>query len=410
MVTGIKHESKVERRMPPSLAVGFPLPPWPQRLNLLALKFRLMLCGCLGLTTWSPAEPLNFVATNLWTAEVGYYNQSSPAQDTNGVLYVTAWSGWLYAVNPDGTRHWMQKIGADSVSSPAIGADGTVYFGCRDRRLHAVDRNGREKWAFQTDGWVDASAAIGSDGTIYFGSADRKFYALTPDGRKKWEFATGGQIISSAAIDADGVIYFGSLDRKFYALNPEGSKRWEFTAGGGIISSPAIGAEGTIYFTALDGDLRALNPDGSLRWKFHTGSTTAAGPVIGMTGEIFITGNSHCFSLNADGTLDWRWPIAHDNSEPLAQAGCTVLANGNIIIVPGGGLMFELSAGTNWVWNYSLKGRSSSSPVIGPEGTVFGLGFHSDLQAIQRDVPLAKSPWPMFRGNPQRTGRVTVGN
>ncbi len=127
MVTEIKHESKVERRMPPSLAVGFPLPPWPQRLNLLALKFRLMLCGCLGLTTWSPAEPLNFVATNLWTAEVGYYNQSSPAQDTNGVLYVTAWSGWLLPEPAHGATKPAGAGWADAVAGFASPCRGEAW-------------------------------------------------------------------------------------------------------------------------------------------------------------------------------------------------------------------------------------------------------------------------------------------
>jgi outer membrane protein assembly factor BamB len=273
-----------------------------------------------------------------------------------------------------------------------------------------VDKNGRERWTFRTGGWVDASPAIGSDGSIYCGSWDKNFYAVTPEGRKKWEFATGGPIVGSAAIGAEGFIYFGSHDRKFYALNPDGSKRWEFTTGGGVISSPAIGTEGTVYFTSLDGDLRALNPDGAMRWKFHTGGTTAAGPVLGPTGEIFITGNNQCFALGPDGTLRWQWPISQSDSEPLTQASCTALANGNTIVVPGGGLMVELSAGTNWVWDYWLGGRSYSSPLVGPDGTVYALGFHSELQAVQHQVPLAKSSWPMFRANPQRTGRVPNGN
>jgi AbrB family looped-hinge helix DNA binding protein len=213
------------------------------------------------------AEPVHYTATNLWKVDVGYLNQSSPTQATNGVLYVTTWKGRLHAINPDGSKRWSFDTRFESVSSPAIGDDGTIYFGSRNRRFFAVDPQGRKKWDFKTRGWVDASAAIGSDGTIYFGSWDKTFYALGTGGEQKWELATGGPITSSAAIDAAGSIYFGSHDRKFYALNPDGSKRWELVTGGAIISSPALGDGGTIYFTSLDGELRAVTPEGTVQWE-----------------------------------------------------------------------------------------------------------------------------------------------
>lgn len=78
------------------------------------------------------------------------------------------------------------------------------------------------------------------------------------------------------------------------------------------------------------------------------------------------------------------------------------------MVMTGSGLVVELSAGKDWIWNYWLSGQSASSPVVGADGTVYAMGLGGQLHAIARKVPLASSPWPMFRGNPQRTGRVTT--
>jgi len=285
-----------------------------------------------------------------------------------------------------------------------------IIFGSRDHRLYAVSPEGRKQWEFKTGGWVDASPAIAADGTVYFGSWDRKFYAVSGVGAKKWEFTTGGAIVSSAAIDRAGVIYFGSHDRKLYALNPDGTKRWEYATRGPIISSPAIGHDGTIYFTSLDGSLYALNPDGSRKWQLRTGSISQSSPVIGLEETIYLAGNTNCWAIAADGTVKWQWPIWKEADGPWAQATWAALANGNVLVVTGGGLMVELESGVDWVWNFGLFGPSFSSPLVGPDGTVYQTGLHTFLYAVSRSVPPANSSWPMFRANPQRTGRVVAVN
>ena len=48
-----------------------------------------------------------------------------------------------------------------------------------------------------------------------------------------------------------------------------------------------------------------------------------------------------------------------------------------------------------------------SSPAIGSDGTVYVGSTDNKLYAIKTDSKgPAKSPWPMFRQNAQRTGRV----
>ena len=356
------------------------------------------------------AEDKHYAATNLWKAEVGHYNQSSPAMDSNGVIYVASWLGNLHAINPDGSTRWVFKFGGESVSTPAVGADGNIYFGSRDRHIHAVTSVGKKLWAFKTGAWVDASPAIGVDGTIYCGSWDKKFYALNTDGTKKWEFATDGPIVSSAAIDTAGVIYFGSHDRKFYALNPDGTKRWEYSAAGAVTSSPAIGSEGEIYFASVDGKLHALNPDGTQRWQLHTGGFTPSSPVLGPDGTIFISVNqTHC-AVAREGTLKWQRSFWHAQPGLFGETAATVLDDNTVIFIGGDGFVMTVpthDGKEDWLWNYWLSGPSFSSPLVSPDGTVYVMGLSRQLNALKRPSPLAITPWSMFRANPQRTGRVS---
>ena len=59
------------------------------------------------------------------------------------------------------------------------------------------------------------------------------------------------------------------------------------------------------------------------------------------------------------------------------------------------------------LWEFETGDQVSSSPAIGSDGTVYGGSEDNKLYAIKTDSKgPAKSPWPMFRQNAQRTGRV----
>ena len=74
-----------------------------------------------------------------WTFKLGdEVRASSPAVDANGVIYIGAYDGLVYAVNPDGTLKRTWATGALIRSSPAI-AGRTLYLGSNDDRLYAFD-------------------------------------------------------------------------------------------------------------------------------------------------------------------------------------------------------------------------------------------------------------------------------
>ncbi|MEI2722455.1 MAG: PQQ-binding-like beta-propeller repeat protein [Verrucomicrobiota bacterium] len=352
------------------------------------------------------AEIHTYAATNTWQVMVGYHNESAPALDHHGNIYVTTVDGKLFSLTPEGVTRWHYDFEFESVSTPAIGDDGTIYLGCRNRRLYAVDDQGQLRWSFKTGNWVDASPALGKNGTVYFGSWDKKFYALNLDGTQQWEFATGGPVVSSAAIDRKGVIYFGSHDRKFYALHPDGTKKWEFATEGAVLSSPAIGAEGTLYFTSADGYLWALNPDGTLRWKLHTGGINACSPVVGVHETIFLGINSNHCAVSAAGKLLWANHLSPQGYAPFDWVGAApvALADG-AAITSGTDSLLCIYEQPGWSWHAALGTGIRASPVITTDGRVYCVTDRTGLHAFANFPGPASSSWPMFRANAQRTGR-----
>ncbi|HZV47618.1 MAG TPA: PQQ-binding-like beta-propeller repeat protein [Thermodesulfovibrionales bacterium] len=190
----------------------------------------------------------------------------------------------LYAINPNGTIKWDFKTLGDVDSSPAIGSDGTIYVGSdysdfaygfeRNETigvgsettgyLYAVNPNGTLKWYQDLFGDVDSSPAIASDGTIYVGSDKNDVFALAPNGTILWSFPTRNDVNSSPAIGNDGTIYVGSDDGFLYALNPNGTEKWRYEAGSAIGSSPTIISNGIIYVGSSDGSLLAVGSKSTL--------------------------------------------------------------------------------------------------------------------------------------------------
>jgi len=339
--------------------------------------------------------------TNLWTIAIGNRSDSSPALGSDGRVYFGVRDGKLWAVDANGTVKWVFRADREIKSSPALGMDGTVYFGSRDRCFYAVRADGKLNWKFRTGAWVDSSPALAHDGTVCFGGWDKNFYAFNANGSLRWQFPTAGEIVSSPAIGLDGTIYFGSYDRKLYALGPDGKKRWEFVTGGPILSSPALNQDQCLYFTSVDGCLYTLNLDGSLRWRLRTGGITESSPVIAQEGTIYLGVNHELWAVNPDGTQKWpRW-----NEEPI-EAPPVALANRTVSVFSRAGLLLTLDEKREPVCSYYCDGAGYACQAVGPTGVSYVAERGSLFSALNSTLPLARSPWPKFRGNPRNTGNL----
>jgi outer membrane protein assembly factor BamB len=93
-----------------------------------------------GNALWRFSAPCN---TNCSEPCCIYFTVSSPAVDVNGVVYIGASDGNLYAVSFNGSLSWRFRLGGAIGSSPAIDLGGTIYVGSMDGNLYAIGNAGQ---------------------------------------------------------------------------------------------------------------------------------------------------------------------------------------------------------------------------------------------------------------------------
>jgi outer membrane protein assembly factor BamB len=136
-------------------------------------------------TDYSRVYAVNPNGTLRWIYPVddGRYVRASPAVGPDGRIYIaTKASGEnfpakLIALSPGGHKVWdylVERVHVtpdDSYSSPAIGADGLIYFGAETGYVYALNPNGTLNWKFQLQHGINwSSPAIVGDGTLYLGT------------------------------------------------------------------------------------------------------------------------------------------------------------------------------------------------------------------------------------------------
>jgi outer membrane protein assembly factor BamB len=274
------------------------------------------------------------VITPKWSVPTtGDTGWDSPAIGPDGTVYIGDISGWLWAVNPDGSVKWNVPVGTDiSGSSPSLTADGsTLYIGemASPGRMFSISTaDGSINWEWtlpapahiistpepgqQIGGGINSTPAISYDETtIYFGTGnwlecnpceediyDDRLIALDVSVSPpvlKWELA--GTVMdavqhldrvsfwASPSIAPDSTIYIGNFNGFLYHVRDHGTDyeilhRFNFdthatplAADEGIApeiwSSAAIDDDGTVYVQANDGRGWALNPDLTEKWRFE---------------------------------------------------------------------------------------------------------------------------------------------
>ena len=340
------------------------------------------------------------------------YVFASPVIGADGTVYVGSADGYLYAVNPDGTRKWSFNAGDEILNSAIVAPDGTIYFNT-DTTLFSVSSTGMKNWSlvFQDPyplSWSTYSTApiLGPDGTIYFGSNFEKateqgiygmLYAVdSATGLEKWAFSAGTRVMDCPTLSADGsTVYFGSLDGNLYALaTASGTTKWAFPAGAIIYSSPMIDANGIIYVGSSNGNLYAVTDNGATaaeKWAFnpHTGKSIDATPVLGADGTVYYPGeDGYLYAINpATGTQNWAYYF----QEGGTSQSPAIDANGTLYFGTYLGVFFAINANGTLQWSYNVGSEvpvpysASTSPAIAANGTVYA--SQEQLFAIVQDFP-----------------------
>ena len=346
------------------------------------------------------SEPALAPGTKLWEFPAGAPVQSSPALAVDGTIYFGADNGAVYALTPEGRKKWELRTSAGVVATPAVGADGTVYVASVDRIFYAVKPDGTEAWRLMPGSGLVSSPAIGPTGILYVGSVFGQLFAIHPLGYKAWDFPANGNIISSPAVDRDGCIYFGSYDTNFYAVNTNGARKWLFTTQNRISSSPALGSDGTLYFGGFDGQVYAVDKEGELKWAFATGDSVRASPIIGPDGTVYIgSDDGKMYALTQEGKKKWAFA-----TQGMIRATPALDSEGTLYFGAYDGIFYAVKSDGTLKWSFKTGEKISSSAVISPNGVVYFGSWDAVFYAVYGGAPPAKSDWPMFRQNAQRTG------
>jgi len=336
----------------------------------------------------------------VWSWKTNELFWASPSVGTDGTIYVATSislavgedSGFVYALNPNGTVKWRFRTNGPNLATGALGPDDTYFYPSLDNNLYAIDCEGNLKWKrrigpFQTE----ARPAITKTGEVIVAAGAGVTALDLETGEVLWFYEKPMRLGFSPSIDNNGNIYTGTPN-SLLALTATGSKIWERPFSYGPVEV-IIGQDGTLYFHILRDTLfYALNPDGSLKWTFNThGSPEINRPAIGPNGDIYALSPStmpqKLYKLDPMGNEVWEIETA----KLTCRAGIGYFADSSPIIDRDGTIYMTISStGQENFWAINQKREVKWSliiedpsvaifpkPAIAPDGTLYVVGDHS---------------------------------
>lgn len=157
-----------------------------------------------------------------------------------------------------GKEVFSTPLGPPSYSSPALDMNGVFYIGAANGNVYAINStSGARVWAYATQGPIFATPALSSLGLVFIPSFDGRLYALYgTSGSLAWSVMLGGQLYSSPALGSDEKVYVGcGQSGSLVALSPAGGAvLWNLTVGLKLLyASPTIDSNSVLYMGTDNG-------------------------------------------------------------------------------------------------------------------------------------------------------------
>jgi outer membrane protein assembly factor BamB len=265
---------------------------------------------------------------------------------------------------------WLFEI-EEGIESGAAIVDGVVYVGALDGKLYAVSlADGSQVWVYEATDEIKASPSV-RDGTVYVGDSGGVFHAVdAATGNARWTFEAEGEIVSSANFHEKRIV-FGSNDQFLYCLKQDGSLAWKIETGGYVYGTPAI-VDGVAYSAGCDGFLRAIDiSSGEQGAQIHIGAYIGASPSVRDGVAYMGTFENQVVAVDlAAGELVW----AYENPERQFPYLSSAALGEDRLIVGGRDKSvhaIKLEDGSA-LWSYRTKAKVDSSPVISGERVYVG--------------------------------------
>ncbi|MEM3010216.1 MAG: PQQ-binding-like beta-propeller repeat protein [Candidatus Bathyarchaeia archaeon] len=322
-----------------------------------------------GFSTSTAPNTNKTTAGLMWNSTTGgKISKSSPAV-VNGVVFVGASDGKVYAFNAtNGDLKWQTMISNNPISSSPAVAYGKVFVGTEDGNITALDANaGGKLWSRKVGSYLYSSPAV-SDGVVFVSSSNGThalIYALNEmDGAEIWKQAIAGGGTSSSPAVADGMMFIATsiVGYGICALNKsDGNLIWKNGAIGSVSwSSPAIN-NGKVFIGSTDYNVYALNEfNGNIIWFNSTGGMVCSSPAVAY-GKVFIgSQDKKIYAFDeATGTKIWTFTTGGIvDSSPA-------VADGKVFIGSNDGKFYALNATTGTLmWNFKTGGKIDSSPAV----------------------------------------------
>jgi len=268
----------------------------------------------------------------------------------DGTVYFNDSSGFLYALNPDGSLKWTYNgQGSGSEGPTIVGADGTIYFGTGSHSaIHAVNPDGTLKWKFEAkkSQGIIGGPGIGPDGNVYavFDRPGRiGAVSLTPAGTLRWNSQGNPRVYEVGQVGRElvfggGNLYFTtSYAGELWAFDlATGHQRFALNIGSAGQAAPADDG-GVLVPTKVAPRLNAISPKGQLRWQFfgdeHNTTIDLSAPDVGPDGHIYIDRNiSELYALDPTPSVRWVSP----SLLPAGPVPGPVVSPSNDVVLIGG--------------------------------------------------------------------------
>jgi outer membrane protein assembly factor BamB len=159
--------------------------------------------------SWDPAAPGAWIR---WKVPVGGRVFSTPAVGADGTIYfgtdhvneTTGYAdgGFVYAVDAAGNLLWTADVqGAVQQTTPALDARGVLYVSALGGAMFALNATtGETIWVFQTNGgaFFATTPIVAPDGSVVVSSPAGAVHALFPNSTVRWTH--GGPILPNSTV------------------------------------------------------------------------------------------------------------------------------------------------------------------------------------------------------------------